>query len=814
MFKSITKKFHEWRGEGDKKSGSFMMILLVIMAVVGPFFFVPVMGMSVVASKGYFFIAVGLVLLLAYAVSALQHGEIRISKNWIFRILGFILVTELIGVVLSPASSVSLLGRGFETTSWLFLLVFSVIALSAYRTIRSYERVGVVLMGAMCGIMVTVLFQLIRFFVGGSALSLGVLVSGTSSLFGSWIDFAAILAFVVMVCVITLELGGLKKSIQTFILISGLLAIAILAFMNIRTIWIVLGFISLITTLYIFAFAFWDKETKMYRKNRTIPWYALAIVILSIVCVFFGNTLNSIASRHQNIISNDVRLSISTTARVGLQSIIHNPATGYGPNTFSSAWSMAKPSSVSGTSFAGTPFSYGSGYIPTQMATNGILGFVGWGAFLIMIGWLIVSSLAKGFDSSLDRYVISLLCGTILLLVAIMFSTIVSSYLLVLLAILLGALVGISAEKNQEKEIVRSFMTDPRASFFGILGMTILIIAIIFTAYVETRKIIGAVYAVKGSNAENSQNINGAITDFSLASAFALDDSYERELSALTIAQVNQLTSTITQANRDAVAKQAESILGTALGYAQSAQSINPADYQNWVAVGNVYRTLVTLGVTDAATGAKNAYTEAQKKNPHDAGMVLLFAQLDLAQSDTDGALAQIAQSINYYPTTAAYLLRAQIQVSKQNYTDAITSMTAALQLDPYNATTAYQLGLLFYQQSDYNHAISAFKTAIYDNRSFGLAYAYLGVSYEKNGDMTNANTVYDYLRKQSDQADALINQIKNPSPATNPSTGSTSSPQSSSGQATTGQVTTPTKNSSNTSKLPSKQVAPTTKKK
>lgn len=810
MFKSIAQKFHEWRGgSSESKKNSFMMILLIIMTTVGAFFFIPVSGMSVIASKGYFFVLMGLLMLLAYGVSVLKQGEISVSKNWIIRILGLMLTVEFIGALLSPSFSVSILGHGFEASSWIFLLVITTVVMVAYRTVRSYDRVGSIFAGAVIGILATVLFQIARFVFGGSALSLGVLTSTTSSLFGSWIDFAAILAFVVMFCVITLELGGLKKSIRSVVGIMGIIAVIVLAFMNIRTIWIILGFISLVIALYVFTLAFWDSEAKTYRKNRSVPWYSLAIVILSIVCIFFGSTLNSLASKHQSINSNDVRLSLSATARAGVASIIHNSITGYGPNTFSSVWNMAKPPAVSGTDFATTSFAYGSGYIPTQMATNGILGFVGWIALVLMVLWLIITSLAKGFDSSLDRYVMTLLAGSILFLMVLMIFTIVSGYIIILFAVLLGSLIGISSEKNNESEIVRSFMSDPRASFFGILGVTLLIIVIIFTTYLEARKVIGSVYAVKGVNAENAQNVDSALNNFALAAVFAPDDSYSRELSALTISKVSQLTATVTQANRDAVTKQAESILGSALAYAQSAVALNSADYQNWVAQGNVYRTLVTLGVADAAANAKDSYTQAQKKNPHDPGMFLLFAQLDLAQSDTDGALDQIAQSISYYPTSAAYLLRAQIQVSKQNYTDATTSMTEALRLDPYNATTAYQLGLLFYQQADYTHAIAAFKTAIYDNRSFGLAYGYLGVSYEKSGDMTNANAVYDYMHKQSDQADALINQIKNPSSATTPSTGSISSPQASSGQ-----VILPPKISPNTLKSPSKQVAPTTKKK
>ncbi|MDB4984310.1 MAG: ral transcriptional co-repressor, acts together with Tup1p, glucose repression mediator protein [Patescibacteria group bacterium] len=761
MFKTITKKFQEWRGATGVTSDSFMMTVLMIMVTLGPVFFIPVLGMSAIASKGYFFAILGLVLLLGIGVSILRRGEIRITKNWIFRILGILLAIELLGAILSPAFGMSFLGYGFETNSWMFLLIFSVTCLAAYRTIRSYERIGIVYGGIALGTIVLALVHIARFFVGATHLTFGVLGTSTSSLVGSWSDFGIVLGFLVLFSVITLELGGLRKGIKAFLIAILVLACACLAFMNLQVVWIIIGFMSLATALYIFTLAFWDSEAKAYRKHRSVPWYALAVVIVSIVCLFFGSALNTLAGRHQSIVSNDIRLSQSATARAGVQAIAHNPITGYGPNTFGNVWNLAKPPAVSGTAFAGSTFSYGSGFITTQLATNGVLGIIGWIALLVAILFLIVKSLAKGFESSLERYIVTLLSASIIFLLVAGFFLITGSYILILLAVLVGALIGIRSDNDPKAETVRSFMSDPRASFFGILGVTILIIAIIFAGYLELRKVIGAVHAVRGSNYEAAGNLDMSITQFSLAAAYAPHDVYYRELSALTIARVNQLSSSVTQANKEQVTKQAQSVLGTALAQAQAATRVNPADYQNWIAVGNVYRTLVSLGITDAAAQAKTAYGEAQKRDPHDPAIYLALAQLALAQNDTDGANALIAQSIDYYPTTGAYILRAQIQVSKQDYAGAITSMTAALTLDPYNATTAYQLGLLFYHQADYAHAIAAFKQAILSNRSFGLAYGYLGVSYEKSGDQTDADAVYAYMRKQSDQSDALISQIK-----------------------------------------------------
>ena len=180
------------------------------------------------------------------------------------------------------------------------------------------------------------------------------------------------------------------------------------------------------------------------------------------------------------------------------------------------------------------------------------------------------------------------------------------------------------------------------------------------------------------------------------------------------------------------------------------------------------------LGIAGASDKSLAAYNQAQKLDPNDSIVRLSFAQLDIANNNASGALAEISKSINQYPTAAAYELRAQIQISQNDATDAIAAFKSALALDPYNATLAYEYGIILYNQSDYTDAVSAFQRAILSNNGLVQAYIYLGVSYEKSGDQTDADKVYALLRSKISNADALISQVRNGG-ATAPAATSTS---------------------------------------
>ncbi len=738
---------------------SFMYGLLMLLVIVGPLFFIPTRAFSVISSKGFFIFFVGILGLLTYGVHVLRKGALVLPRHKIFLVLLGIIVLGIIGSFFAPSFGFAFLGYGFETTSWLFLMFFSLMVFLAYFVFNSYERVGVAYGGLVLVFLIFALTHIVRYVVGPAFANMGVLAGSTSTLLGSWGDLGIFFGFIILFCVTTLELAGLKKTIKWIVASIGFLAVVLLMVMNIGIIWAVLGLVGLLLSLYLFSFAFWDTEAHVYKKTERVPWFALTLFIISMIAIFFGGFFNTIASRHQNLAWNDVRPSWTMTLHVAKQSLVHNFATGYGPNSFGGVWSQVKPVTLSGTR---TDFSQGAGFIPTQIATNGILGAIMWILLSLVIVGLLIRKTRVGFSNALDRYFSIGMGMSILYLGMLAWVYIPGGYFLILLAILLGAFIALFDNHSEKNHYTFSFIKDPRASFFGILGVTLLIIGTLLLGYVGLRKTVSFIHYTKGLVLLNQGKFPEANGRVSLATSFASHDIYHRQLASFALSDINQVVSKTNTTNKEVVSKQVEQTLGAALAYAQAATQINSMEYKNWLTLGDVYRTMVSLGIDGAYERATSAYQEAKKRNPNDATMVLYFAQLAVAKKDTEGALDFIKESLNVYPTADAYIVRAQIQAGQQKLGAASESLKAALALNPYNADLAYQYGLLLMSQRQYNDAILAFQHVIVVNRNYATAYVYLGYAYERAGDITSANKIYEYIKQQFPKGAEAITTVRN----------------------------------------------------
>lgn len=766
MFNQLKQRFHTTGKEGrfslSMTGDSFTYFLIALFVLLGPVAFIPVRGFSVGAAKGFLFLFVVIIGFLAVAVHALRKGSVTIPRHTIFWMLGLMITVGFLGAIFSPAFFPSLIGYGFETTTWLFTVLFGIVAFLTYRTVRSYERIGMLFGALLGGFVMLAIIHILRYAFGPTFLNLGAMFSNTATLIGSWGDLAIFFGLIAIFSAITLELAGLKKTIRIVIAAIGITALVFLAFMNIRIVWIVLGLVSLLFSLYLFSLAYWDREAGEYNKDSRVPWWVMGIFIISIICIFFGPVFNSIANRHRTIMSNDIRPSVGATMQVVWKSIKHNPATGYGPNMFSPAWSLTKPVELSGNNLSNVDFSQGFGYVPTQMATSGVLGMITWVALFLVLAWSMMKSLVGGFEYSVERYCTVLLAAAITYLGVIAWVYLPGTYILGILAILVGTWFALQLMRGKTYDTQFSFIKDPRASFFGILAITIIIVGTIFAGYMSVRKFTSFTQYARGMVKGTQNDIVGASQALSSAAVLASYDIYHRELSKLSMIQVNQLLAKVTSANRDALSTQANQLLGSALGHAQAAVAANPSNWRNWALQGDVYRFMLTLGVADAADRANESYGEAERRNPNDATMKLYYAQLALAKKDTAGALSIIADSIKQRPTRDAYIIRAQIEMSQQKTDQAIESLKQGVIIDPYNASLTYQYGLMLFSAKRYTDASAAFQRTILLDRTAGPAYVYLGVSYERAGNSTDAQKVYDFVRKQFTDGDAAITQVKN----------------------------------------------------
>lgn len=724
MIKFITQPFKSLSAIIAQSSNALSYVIIGIIVVLGPLFFIPVRGLNVTAGKGYLIAIFAIFALLVAGITVLKRGALALPKHAIFIVLGALSLTTLIGALFSQSSRVALIGYGFETSTWLFVTFFGLFALLSYKTIKSYDRIGLIYGGLFLSFIVLALLHIIRFIAGPAFANLGVLGSATATLVGSWSDLGIFAGVVLLISIVTLQLAGLVRFAKWFTGTLAVVATVFLLVMNMYTIWVVLGFMSLLIILYLFAFAYWDSSSKTYKKEKRVPWYVLALFVASLVGIFLGGMINMLASGHQNISWSEIRPSLTTTATIAKKSIAHNFATGYGPNSFALGWSMIKPVALSGTPASEADFAFGFSYITSQMVMNGLLGIVAWLAFAGILVFTVLRRMSKGFESALERYFVVSLAGVIFFLLTMSLVVVPGSYLLVLFAIVVGAFYGVFIP---QKEASFSFIKDPRTSFFGILAITLVIIGTLIGGYIVIRKAVSFVYDTRGlmliANGKNRE----AVQKIGQAAAYASHDLYHIQLAQLALSEAGTVIAGLNESNRQTVTSQAEQVLGIALGNAKAALAYNSLSYKNWILLGNVYRTAVSLGVKDAYALGLSAYQEAEKRNPSDSSMKLAYANLAIANKDTAAALGYIKESIDMYPIRDAYLLRAQIQIGQEKWSEVVTSLKQAVLMDQSNAPL----------------------------------YVYLAVAYEKSGDINNANQIYDLIRKRFTDGDEAINQIK-----------------------------------------------------
>lgn len=699
MFKKIIHRINQ----GITATGSLFSLnsdnvsfaLLGLLVGLGSLVIIPIRFFPVIASKGIFITSIATVLVIIAMVHTLRIGSVTIPKLSIFSVLAFILGAGLLGSFFAPSFAMSFFGYGFEVTTWVFTAVFAVLITTAYFTIRSYERLTLIYGAFLLGTSVVIIVQLLRFFLGVDFLNLGVLFTTTSSLVGNFNDLALLLGFTVVLSVITLELAPFVKSIKYLLGLLGGLSFLLLVVMNASEVLMVVGFVLLVTALVLFSFAYWDNQEHAYSKSRKIPWVTFAFFIITLVALFGAPIIHQKINTYQNISSTNIRPSAALTMRSFFESTKHNPIVGYGANTFSGIWSQVKPVSLSGNNLGSLDFSVGSGYVPTMIASQGPLGLIGWVGLFALLLISFFKRIKQGFQTSLERYLSLTLIVTGFYMTAIMWVNVPNAYMLALAGILFGSYFGISTLHKKNTEKTFSFIQDPRASFFGVLIITALIIASLVGGYVIIRKTSSLKHYVQGMTALGQNNQDQGVSKITRAFQLAGHDVYAVRLAELYNTRTSRLISQVTEQNKEAVSRQIEQSTGLALGYINQAIAWNPINYQHHILLGSIYQSMALLGVTDASDRAVASFTKAESLNPQDATMKLLFANLALVQNNRTDAQKFVDESLGIYPTADALLVQTRIAIAESNWKKAADSLEAVVAVNPNNVALIINLGVI-----------------------------------------------------------------------------------------------------------------------
>lgn len=732
------------RGRGLERISSLCLFALVFLL---PLFFVPALSFPVQFSKALLLSALVIVAFCVWVVARLKDGRFVIpSSTMLIALAGVVVIFALSGFF-SGSAALSLLGQGFEIGTALNILILSALAFLIPVMFRAKEQIFGSYLAFLASFVLITLFHILRLALGPDFLSFGVFPEAVSNTIGKWNDLGIFFGAAALLSLVTVEFLSLNKPFKALIYASLALSMFFLMVINFSLLWFVLGLFSLIFLVYILSFnptnaasTAREEETPLasrqgMRTLRRLPIPSLIVLIISVVFILAGNILGGTIGAKFGISQLEVRPSWGATFHVARQTLIKDPLLGSGPNQFTSEWLKYKPDGVNTTAFWNVDFNYGIGLIPTFLTTTGILGALAWIGFFLAFLYAGFKAILSHFSEPLSRYLIvsSFLVSLFLWMFAVFYIPSLTIFSLTFL--FTGLFIASLTTFGMAPTKIIAFTNDPRAGFVSILALVLLLIGGVTLGYDVARKYVASVFFQRGViswNTEGSLDASEAL--IARAAALSPTDLYYRFLTELSLMRMDAvLRRDPGTASAEAVRTEFRNLLSLALGNARQAVALHPRNYENSMTLGRVYEAVVPLKIEGAYEAARAAYDEALANNPKSPAIHLTMARLEVSNGDNGKAREHILSALrekgNY---TEAIFLLSQIEAAEGNIKAAISSVKAASDIAPDDATLFFQLGLLLFSDKSFGDAVTALERAVALNPDYANAKYFLGLSYEK----------------------------------------------------------------------------------
>ncbi|PIV87311.1 hypothetical protein COW49_00210, partial [Candidatus Kaiserbacteria bacterium CG17_big_fil_post_rev_8_21_14_2_50_51_7] len=571
------------------------------------------------------------------------------------------------------------------------------------------------------------------------------------------------------------------------LVISGVIALVLLALANSSIVWVLLALVSL--GLFVEAVmqrgpktadadldldevaSIGDSQTETNGSTHSIipPLSVLAISLFFLIGGTLGGALAN--AFHVNVL--DVRPSWQSTFSVARASYATAPVFGTGPGTFGVEWLKYRDASLNSTMFWNIDFSSGIGFIPTSFVTTGIVGIIAW---IVFLGFFIVLGLRmlilRAPQDTYVRSVAILSFVSSIYLFAITFFDLPNVVILSLAFVFAGFFISTTRFAARGGQWGVIFSRSPRIGFVIVFSLTILLFASVIAAYALIGRSVALAELASASTAFSAGDLDKADRAAQSSVSFAPSAAAYRLEASVSIARIGQIAASSTLPA--ALAQQAfQSALSEGINAALTATRLDPSDYQNWLALGNLYAQVVPLGVTSAYESAKASYDKAQSLNPTNPQIQYILAQLDIAHKDIKSAQSDLKAAIALKQDyTAAIFLLSQLEVEDGNVKDALASALAAAYFTPNDPNILFQVGILYAAQNDLANAGMALSKAVAVNPQFANARYFLSAVYAKQSDFKNAFAQMQAIADMSsDNATAVASQLsalranKNPFP-------------------------------------------------
>ena len=746
-------------------------LIVLAVAFLLPIFFIPFIYVPFQDTK-ILLLAVGVfVPVLIWTVARLRSNSIAIPKEKFILPLIALPVITLVVSLFSGNIFHSLVGNGIDidTTLMIFILTLGFgVGVYLFDSRDKVVRFYIVLIASA---LILFLYQIAKLIFGGDFLSFNNILTGvTSNLIGKWNDVAIFAGLITLLSVITLDILRPKGNLKVIFYTSLILSLIMLVIVNFPLVWLILGFISFL--LFVRSFVrnkfFADKKEVNESINfhfGDISKFTLLILSVSILFIFAGPAFGKFINTQFGIFQIEARPSWQSTILIAEKVYSRDIFLGAGPNNFKEEWLLNKPNGINSTSFWNTDFLFGVGIIPTLFITGGLFGVFAWILFLALFFWsgirMFIRLDIKPFDYYLSTS--SFISAVFLWLLSIFYIPQITLFFFAF--VFSGIFLSTQIQSGVVKQKIFEFNKNLKINFVGIVLLFVLLIVASTGLYVSIQKFVSAMYIQRaGVQINIDGNIQAAEKSLNLALAFNKNDLVYRSISSISLIKLTDLVNK--KKNTTEIQQQFNKILSSAKASSHSAIAVNNKNYQNWVALGKVYETLIQLNDKSAYNNARSSYEKALSLNPKNPILSLNLARIDVLNGDNKAARKQIANTLsikNDY-TNAIFLL-SKIEINEGNVSDAISSIEVATFLTPKDPLVFFQLGILKYSEKDYKGAIVAFNRALLLDSQYSNARYFLGLSYYQSGRIQDAidqfNLVKD-LNPNNTEINSIIWNLSN----------------------------------------------------
>ncbi len=397
------------------------------------------------------------------------------------------------------------------------------------------------------------------------------------------------------------------------------------------------------------------------------------------------------------------------------------PLFGVGPDRFVNAYLQFKPQSIDTTLAWMIDFPNGSGFLLTSLVTQGIVGFALLIIFIVLFFILGVRSLRKPIATAPARAALAVSFFTAAFLWLMMIVVMPSHALLLLTFIFTGLFISQLIENGQLTVTKINWHAGGVRQLF-IAGIIIVIVASsVLGSIVYTRVFIAQKYLQSGI--EIVDNISSASTtsDALIAARHAKDNliasltwekndvTYEA-LAQVDVYMINAMIANASSTPDQSFADSVSSLVNESIGYAKSAEKIDPGNFYNYIAEANVSETAAGLQIPDAGTNARSAYLKALAVNPFSPSTYLSLAKLDYFEGSTTLASNDLSAALQLRPAYSDALFEAGvISYEQKDYPTAETAFAQTIKLDASNVNAIYFLGLTLIHLGDTADALTEF---------------------------------------------------------------------------------------------------------